>query len=466
MSELEKHHKKHHISISLAQNPGKAALEAARLPCSILGLIRSLSTCIFPLLTALLLNSCSEATSNVRPMVMPPATVQVEEVRVEKFKDRSEYIGTMKSRKSVSLLPHVEGHITAIFVNAGDSVKAGARILTIDSRMQVAQQASAEAAAETVQSELASEKKELASLESSLQSKLSNVEFTKAQYKRYESLARQGAVAQSELDQWKNNFAAAQAERDTVLQQIEAQKMTIQKFERSYKQASANLQAQKENLGYYEIKAPFAGIIGDIPVKLGEHLSKTTVLTTLTENHPLEAYIQVPAEKASQMKVGMKIALASSNNDFDYGESKVSFIAPSVDALSQTVLVKSLYPNDKNLLRVDQSVKAKIVWSEKDGIVVPTSAVTQAAGKHFVFLCEEDKEGHSFAHQVEIETNGIEGSSFQVKSGLKPGDRIVTSGIQRLIDGAPIKVKAAQQGGGESGAQKKGLMKKLFRRES
>ena len=390
-------------------------------------------------------------------MMFGPASVRIETVTLSPFKEKSEYIGTLKSRKSVTLSPHVEGHITQIFVSAGQTVKTGEKIMQIDSRQQAAQTHSYEAAAESVMSDLANAKASLASLQSSLQSKLSNVEFTRAQHQRYQNLAGQGAVAQSELDSWKNHYTAAQADRDAILQQIEGQKMLIQKFERQHKQAQSSLQAQQEQLRYYEIVAPFAGMIGDIPVKLGDHVEKTVALTTLTENHPLEVYVAVPAEKASQIHKGMNVALLGSEGT-DYGQSRVSFIAPTVDPASQTVLVKTLFDNSKNELRADQTVRALIVWKEKPVISVPTAAVTQAAGKHFVFVAErgnlppsgervashvaahaapQSAEG-LVAHQREIEIYGIEGGLFQVKSGLKNGDRIITTGIQRLMDGAPI----------------------------
>lgn len=388
-------------------------------------------------LAGLGLSACNEAP---KPAGFPPAFVQVKQVSTIPFSEKVDYVGTLKSRRSVTLSPNVEGQIEQIFVTAGQMVKPGDQLLQIDARMQSAQKNSYEAGAESVMSDLMTAKANLASLESSLQSKLSNVEYTKAQYGRYRTLALQGAVAQSELDSWKNSSAAAESEREVVLKQIEAQKMTIQKYERSYKQALDSLQAQKEQLRYYRITAPFLGMVGDIPVKVGDHVNSSTALTTLTENHPLEVYISLPAEKASAMKMGMSVELISSDGD-SYGTSKVTFISPTVDPASQTVLIKTLFANEKSQLRADQTVHAQIQWQTKRGIEVPTTAVMQVAGKHYVFVAESDKDGKEKAKQVEIDVYGIEGTNYQVKSGLKAGDRIVTTGIQRLTDGAPISEK-------------------------
>lgn len=385
-----------------------------------------------------LLAACDEAPKS---MVMPPTAVQLVAVGSEPFKEKSDYLGTMRSRKSVTLSPNVDGHITEIFVTAGQFVKAGEQIMQIDSRMQFAQTSALEAAAASVQSDLETAKATLASLQSTLSSREANVEYTKAQHARYHALRTDGAVAQSELDSWKNNSIAAQAERDAILQQIEAQKMTIQKYRRNHEQSLANLKAQNEHLKYYHITAPFSGIIGDIPVKVGDHVTSSTALTALTENHPLEAYISVPAEKASAIRPGTKVSLAAADGD-QYGEGQVTFIAPTVDPSSQTVLIKALYPNIEGRLRADQTVRAQIVWQVKKGISVPTKAVTQTAGKYFVFVAQDAAEGKMVAKQAEIQVYGIEGTSYQVKNGLKSGDRVVTTGIQRLADGAPIMPKS------------------------
>jgi multidrug efflux pump subunit AcrA (membrane-fusion protein) len=88
-------------------------------------------------------------------------------------------------------------------------------------------------------------------------------------------------------------------------------------------------------------------------------------------------------------------------------------------------------------LRADQAVRAQFLWRTSNGLTVPTKATMQVGGKYFVFVAQEQN-GKLVAHQVEIEVGDIEGDSYQVKSGLKSHDRVVTTGIQRLADGAPI----------------------------
>lgn len=400
-----------------------------------------------------MLSACNEAP---KPHAMPPAAVAIEPVQVGPHHDKTLYLGTIKSRKSVTLSPNIEGNVTDINVTAGQLVNTGQKIMKIDSLMQTAQTNAVAAQADSVQSDLDTAKATLKSLNSTLHSKQSQVEYTKTQHARYVKLCAEGAVSQSDLDTWKNNMLSAIADRDSTLEQIEAQKMTIQKIDRSHKQAISSWQAQKEQLKYYSITAPFAGMVGDIPVKVGDHVTSSTALTTLTENHPLEVYVSIPAEKASLMHMGMNVELVSTEGK-DFGNSTVMFISPTVDPSSQTVLVKTIFPNSKNELRADQAVRAQFVWDTTAGITVPTKAVSQIGGKYFVFLAQRDGD-KLFAKQTEIDVGEIEGASYYVKKGLKPTDRIITTGIQRLADGAPIadkvemaeKAEASPQGSSKS----------------
>ncbi len=397
--------------------------------------ITLLAFLIMGILVVPLLSSCSQAPAQA-PMKMPPTSVQIQTITTSSIKEQSDYQATLKSRKSVILRPNVEGYITVIRVKSGQLVKQGERIIQIDSRMQSAQTNASEEGADSVKSDLASSKATLASLESTLKSKKANLDYTKAQFERYASLQKEGAISLSELDARRNSYISAQADQEATIQQIQAQRMVVEKYNRSHKQALANLKAEKEHLQYYDVKAPFTGIIGDIPTKVGDHVTTSTDLTTLTENHPLELYVAIPAEMASQLEIGDKIGLMSSSGTI-YGDSQVIFIAPTVDSESQTVLVKSLFLNTKSELRADQQVTARIVWDAHPGILVPTKAVSQVAGKSFVFVMQ-DQNGQSVAKQAEIEVSGIEGNSYQVKSGLKEGDKLITTGIQRLADGAPV----------------------------
>ncbi|MCB9470022.1 MAG: efflux RND transporter periplasmic adaptor subunit [Candidatus Obscuribacterales bacterium] len=402
---------------------------------------KSLLPYLYILLAAVLSISASGCSQETEARKAPPTVVQVLRLSEAPYLEKEEYLATMRSRKSVSICPFVEGHVTEILVQAGTEVKAGSLLMTIDSRVKSAQTQAVDAAAHSVESDLEVARATLASLESTLESKKAEAEYTRSQFERYKNLKKDGAVSDADLDSWKNRSVSARAEVDAALQQIKAQKMTIQKHERNHEQALANLQAEQANLKYYRIEAPFAGTVGDIPVKLGDYVTTSTTLTSVTENHPLEAYMSIPAEKAASISKGSSVELVSSEGD-QFGQAKVAFIAPTVDPDSQTVLVKALYPNTNSRLRADQVVNALIRKDSKRIVSVPTTAVSQTAGKYFVFKAEEKSEGKLVASRKEVEVYGIEGTAYRIKSGLKDGDRVIVSGIQRLADGVPVTAAA------------------------
>jgi multidrug resistance efflux pump len=238
----------------------------------------------------------------------------------------------------------VAGIVTRIFVTPGMIVKAGAPLLEIDPEKQQAMVTSLVAAAASTAADKENASQTLKSLEALLRSKESNLVFARNQEKRYALLASEGAVAAEAAENYITARKMSEADVQSVKAQIEAQKAAIAKMERMIQQSQANKQEQEVQLKYYTLKAPFAGVVGDIPVKLGEYVNSDTKVTIVTENQPLELYVSVPAEKALGLRLGMPVQLTDSD-DKVLGEAQVIFISPNVEDQTQSVLVKALYAN-------------------------------------------------------------------------------------------------------------------------
>jgi membrane-associated protease RseP (regulator of RpoE activity) len=130
------------------------------------------------------------------------------------------------------------------------------------------------------------------------------------------------------------------------------------------------------------------------------------------------------------------------------GSSRVSYISPSAGTGTQTILVKAIYNNQDNKLRTDQIVRARVIWEQLAGITVPTTAISRIGDQSFVFVVEEEnQEGQQMliAKQIPVQLGSIQGQSFEVLSGLKAGDRIVTEGVIKLRDGTPVTGQQAEQ---------------------
>jgi RND family efflux transporter MFP subunit len=371
----------------------------------------------------------------------PPPQVKISEVETGIIESSSKYIANLESRRSVTLQPRIQGQVSQIFVRSGAEVVEGAPIIQVDAREQQASVSSVKAAAAAASSELENARATLKSLEAERLSNLADLRFNEQEYERYSMLAAQGAVSRQTRDTYVNRLATTQAELVATEARIRAQQAVIAQAEKAVQQAQANIEQQQVQLQYYTITAPFTGTVDDIPVKEGDFVNTNTQLTTITQNKPLEVEIRVPIERSSQLRRGMTVELMD-GQDRVIGMSRVFFIAPnSNDNNPQSILIKSLFDNSKGELLAGQQVQARVIWNQRPGVLVPVTAVTQIAGKPFVFVPEtQSQSGKSqlIARQKRVKLGEISGNNYQIIEGLKPGEEIITSGLLNLRDGIPI----------------------------
>ena len=265
---------------------------------------------------------------------------------------------------------------------------------------------------------------------------------------------RQAAVneAQQALQQLQNGTRpeeiaqrqAAVNEAQQALQQLQngTRPEEIAQGRSQVAQASAQVRAAAVQLQKTKILAPFAGTVGDIPIKVGDFVSKGNDLTTITKNDLLELNLAVPLNRSSQLRLGLPVAMLDPQNK-PIATGGVSFIAPNVDANSQTILAKATFANMGRELLDRQFVRSRIVWSERSGIVIPVNAVTRLGGETFVFVAETAAPSASgqpqfVARQKPVKLGDIQGNNYQVLEGLQSGEEIVTAGLLNLTDGAAI----------------------------
>lgn len=371
----------------------------------------------------------------------PVSRVRIATVETGIIEDSSEFVASLESRRSVTLQPRVQGQVAQIFVRSGDAVTAGTSIIQVDARQQQASVSSVSAAAEVARSQLENARATLKSLEAERISDQADLRLNRQEYERYATLAAQGAVARQVRDQYANRLATAQANLGAIDARITAQEATINQAEKALQQAQANIREQQVQLQYYRITAPFSGVVGNIPVKIGDFVNTSTQLTTITQNQPLELNVFVPIERGSQVRKGTPVEVLDAQGKV-LGISKVFFIAPSANNNTQSILIKALYENSQNLLRADQFARARVIWNQRPGVLIPTTAISRVAGETFVYVPEtpESSEGgfQLVARQKRVKLGNITGNNYQVLEGLQPGDRLIVSGLLNLRDGASI----------------------------
>ncbi|PYT86888.1 MAG: efflux RND transporter periplasmic adaptor subunit [Acidobacteria bacterium] len=355
---------------------------------SALGTEQRIAICTLVLALSSFLAGCGKSSANAPgagPGAMP---VQVRIATAAKIPETTEYLSILKSRHSAAINPQVEGQITKILVKSGDHVTAGTPLLQIDPLKQEATVSSQEA------SRMAQE---------------ANVRYTRISLERSQKLHDAGVISKQELDNAQTAYDAAVAQLKALDEQVNQQKV---------------------ELHYYSVSAPMDGSVGDIPVHVGDRVTVGTLLTTVDEPGALEAYIYVPAEKARNLKIGLRVRLFDGAGS-RVSDTEVTFVSPQVD------MAKAAVQNPKSKVRIAEQLRAQITWGIHEGPVVPVLAVQRINGEFFAFVAVNEGKG-AVARQRVVKLGDTVGNDFAVLDGLKPGDHIIVSGTQFLQDGMPV----------------------------
>src|SRR6267378_1121069 len=326
---------------------------------------------------------CQKSAADNARASAPAMPVQVQIAPALKIPDTTECLSILKSRHSAAINPQVEGQITRIFVKSGDHVKTGTPLLQIDPLKQEA----------TVNSQ-----------EASRAAQEANLRYAKVSLERAQKLFEAGVISKQEIDNAQTGYEAALAQLKSLDEQVKQQKV---------------------ELHYYSVTSPMDGIVGDIPVHMGDRVTVATMLTTIDEPGALEAYIYVPAERAKNLKAGLPVRLLDTAGN-SVSETRITFVSPQVETDTQTVLAKATIQNSQGKLRIAQQVRAQITWGVNEG-------------------------KGTVARQKPLKLGDTVGNDFVVLDGLKAGDHLIISGTQFLQDGMPVMEQIQSKGQSNTG---------------
>lgn len=331
------------------------------------------------------------------PQAAPAIPVKIVTLEQRPIARASEFIASIRSLQSTTVQPEVEGIVRRILVKSGDRVRPGMPLVQIDAERQEASVRSIEAGRAGTQAD---------------------VEYWRQQVARLDALVGAGAISRQEFDQAQNSLRTAEAR--------------LAAFD-------AQLREGQVQLRYYRVTAPQAGVIGDIPIREGDRVTSATVLTTINANQALEAHIDVPLERAPELRVGLPVELLNADGAVIEGNA-ITFVSPRVDPDTQAVLAKVVLENAPPSMRDRQFIRARVIWSTSPGVTVPVVAVTRISSQYFCFVAEPQGAG-LVARQRPLTVGEIQGEDYVVVRGLSPGDRVIVSGVQKLGDGAPVQAE-------------------------
>lgn len=309
---------------------------------------------------------------------MPPSAVEVAVARMDTVVDAIDANGQVEAIQAIELRPEIEGRIVAIPVTEGREVPAGAPLVRIDEQELKAQVAKAEADRDLAQQALA----------------------------RTKDLLAQEASSTSDLEKAEATARSTQAELDLL---------TLR-------------------LGRTTVRAPFAGVVGQRFVSLGDYVTTSTRLLSLQTVNPQRVAFTVPERYASRLKRGQRVVFRVASLPGQEFEGTVDFVDPVVQLPGRTILIKAIVPNGRRQLAAGMFAEARLATEVRPrAVVVPEDALLPLQGAFFIWV---NKDGKATRRQVGI---GVRTPGFvEIRSGVEANEQVVVGGQERLFEGAPL----------------------------
>ena len=379
-----------------------------------------------PLLAALLISSgCgSKSQTNAAP---PPPTVGVTTVEQKSVPIYGNWVATLQGYETANIQPQVSGYLIKQTYREGSYVHKGDVLFEIDPRpfQAVLDQATAQ---------LAQAKGQLGQAQAQFGLAQINV-------KRDTPLAKAHAIAQSQLD----NDIQAEAQTQALIKANQA----------AIESAEAAIETAKLNLGFTKVRSLLDGIAGLANTQIGNLVSQSTVLTTVSRMNPIKVYFSISEQEylslAGKIENGIKnvdllraknpvkLELTLANGNVYPRQGRVLFADRQVDSQTGTILLVGAFANPGNILRPGQFGRIRAITAfNQNALLVPQRAVSELQGRDRIAVVGPD-------NKVTVRTVNMGdrvGEMWIVNSGLKPGERVVSEGTSKIRDGELVSPQA------------------------
>ncbi|MGE0201191.1 MAG: efflux RND transporter periplasmic adaptor subunit [Candidatus Melainabacteria bacterium] len=390
--------------------------------------------------------------------------VTMDEVTAGSVDQSVDFLGEVTSDLAADIHPQVAGRIQKVLVIDGQAVQAGQPLFQLDASQQAALAESLTSATRISGEDITITRERIKSLEAQREAVAANLDFQQKQTERYRTLAKTQTVSTKDLEQAETALTDAQKKLTSVDASIAEQKATINRVQATISRDTGAARSARANLDFYTVKAPFAGVVGDIMAHEGDVVDPQQTLTRLTNRSEAELTVAVPSAVAERVRRGTPLMVKNAAGD-SLVQTTVSAVMPSVDPGTQTVVLKARLNNLPAAMMVDERLKVSILWGSEQAVLIPASAVFRMAGQPFVYVANhnppkpqakpgdgyEEKDAKSknplpkmsadawFAHMRPVTLGGMSGDNYVVTDGVQAGETLVTGGIQKLRgDGLPV----------------------------
>jgi membrane fusion protein (multidrug efflux system) len=410
---------------------------------------------IFVIVICVVTSACQSTPSSTNAAVaMPPSGVTVMVAAVEDVPIYSEYSAQTFARDMVEVRGRVDGYIEKRLFQVGSDVSAGQALYELDRRPYLADAGKAKADVDKSAADLEFARKQvaLAQAEADLAQAQANLLKAKQDVDRLGPLVKEDAASQQDLDNatasLQANQANVNAKRAAVEQTRLSTRAQIDTTQAQLEAARALLRTAELNLEYATIVAPVAGRIGDSLIQVGGLVSKTSTqpLTTIVPLDPIWVRFKVSeseyleSQRKNQKTGEQPLELVLADNSVYPFPGRVQNTVNQVDSKTGTLELQATFPNPRHTLLPGQFGRIRVTTREqKNAILIPQRAVQELQGLQSVFTVEADNKVVARA----IVTGDRVGERWIVLQGVKPGDRVIIDGVQKVRPGATVNPRMA-----------------------
>jgi RND family efflux transporter MFP subunit len=393
---------------------------------------------------------CSSNTQAARASV--PPVVEVVQVEQKDVPIYSEWIGTLDGLVNADIKAQVSGYLMKQSYTEGSFVQKGQLLFEIDPGPFQAVLDQARGQLAQANGQVASANAQLTQTHAQLAVAEANQVRTQLDVDRYVPLAKQQAITQQDLDNATQNNLAAKAQVQAAKAQIETALAQIQAANATVQAATANVQTAQLNLGFTRLTSPIDGVAGIAQQQVGALVNPASgAVTTVSTVDPIKAYFTVseqeyldfhrrystPATLDAERKQ-LRLDLILSDGTLYPRQGNFYFADRQVNQSTGAIRVAGLFANPGNLLRPGQYGRVRTSTRTKEGaLLIPQRAVTELQGAFQVAVVDSENK----ISIRTVKTADRVGTQWIIDEGLKPGERVVAEGVQKVRPGMPVTPK-------------------------
>jgi membrane fusion protein, multidrug efflux system len=398
---------------------------------------------------ALVATGCTSTTSAAGSP--PPPEVRVIPVEQRDVPIHREWIGTLDGMVNAAIKAEVTGYLLSQNYTEGSFVRKGQLLFEIDPRPFQAALDQAKGQLAQAQGQLAQAKAQLTQAQAQLAQSMADQGRTQLDVDKYTPLAKQQAITQQEMDNAAQNNVAAKAKTEASSAGVETARAQIEASNAAVESAQAAVDAARVNISFTRLTSPIDGIAGQAQVQVGNLVSPSSaVITTVSTLDPIKANFTVGEQEYLSLtrgggndlaKVQLELILADGSAYAQKG--KFSFADRQVNPATGAIQLTGIFPNPGNRLRPGQYGRVRAAIGTSAGaLLVPQRAVTELQGSYQVAVVDS-------SNRIDVRTVKVGdriGSKWIAAEGLKPGERVVAEGIQKVRPGMQVNPKRFVEG--------------------